>query len=128
MSCQSTPLARFASYSSFLSTLLALSIAQDDNDILANSQAPFRVGSALTLSCSLINAELLNDSSYYWIVECPPLDQCFSGNFTQNISTLSRSIVPVLTSVDTGNYTCFSGNETDEEATIEVIATGNIHV
>ncbi|XP_011404665.2 PREDICTED: receptor-type tyrosine-protein phosphatase delta-like isoform X2 [Amphimedon queenslandica] len=108
---------------------ITLSIAQNDPLLTIASgpeDPPFTVGSVLTLSCSLIDPDV-DDISFEWIAECPPNYECFSGNFTQNISTLSRDTVPVLTSVDTGNYSCFvtynDGNETDE-TTIEVKATG----
>ena len=113
----------------FLLSLLsvAFSNAQLGLNISASSVPPFTVGSILSLSCQL--AGTLNNSSvsYQWTRNCPPLNQCFGGSTTQNISTLSRDVVPVLTSVDSGNYTCTAshGNDTLQTSFI-VTVTGKL--
>lgn len=111
-----------------LSLSVAFSNAQLDLSISASSDTPFTVGSVLSLSCQLQDSDTLDDVSYEWMSDCPPLEQCFGGNTTQNISTLTRDTVPVLTSVDSGNYTCFAsyGNDTSIQTTFDITVTGTL--
>ena len=106
---------------------VAFSNAQLDLSISASSVPPFTVGSILSLSCQLAGTPNNSSVSYQWMSVCPPLNQCFGGSTTQNISTLSRDTVPVLTSVDSGNYTCIAmrGNDTFQDSFI-VNVTGKL--
>ena len=115
-----------SSFSLFFLLSVAFSIAQ--LSISASSDTSFTVGSVLSLSCQLQDSDTLDDVGYEWMSDCPPLEQCFGGNVTQNISTLSRDTVPVLTSVDSGNYTCFAlyGNDTSIQTTFDITVTGTL--
>lgn len=106
---------------------VAFSNAQLALSISASSVPPFTVGSVLSLSCQLAGTLNNISVSYQWMRNCPPLNQCFGGSMTQNISTLSRDTVPVLTSVDSGTYTCIAmhGNVTFQDSFI-VTVTGKL--
>lgn len=112
----------------FLLSLLSVAFSNAQLSISASSDTSFTVGSVLSLSCQLQDSDTLDDVGYEWMSDCPPLEQCFGGNITQNISTLTRDTVPVLTSVDSGNYTCFAsyGNDTSIQTTFDITVTGTL--
>ena len=112
----------------FLLSLLSVAFSNAQLSISASSDTSFTVGSVLSLSCQLQDSDTLDDVGYEWMSDCPPLEQCFGGNMTQNISTLTRDTVPVLTSVDSGNYTCFAsyGNDTSIQTTFDITVTGTL--
>ena len=111
-----------------LSLSLSVAFSNAQLSISASSDTSFTVGSVLSLSCQLQDSDTLDDVGYEWMSDCPPLEQCFGGNMTQNISTISRDTVPVLTSVDSGNYTCFAsyGNDTSIQTTFDITVTGTL--
>lgn len=111
-----------------LSSFYSLAFSNAQLSISASSDTSFTVGSVLSLSCQLQDSDTLDDVGYEWMSDCPPLEQCFGGNMTQNISTLTRDTVPVLTSVDSGNYTCFAsyGNDTSIQTTFDITVTGTL--
>lgn len=110
-------------------TIFFLAFATAELNISSGNSGPppYEVGSQLILTCELANSNL-SVARWDWITVCSSGVECFSSTATEQvISTESRVLVPVLTSVDNGLYKCtanLSNGTLFEANSFEVNVTG----